>query len=163
MEAPGDAPTPTRARMQYLYGAGAPNGEHPDWKDALLGLLLADAAYEIGGVHVGGRGYTWFVEFGLWMEFRGFWAGGGDAPGEPPALPDPASSQWGWSLFSGYAFEDPYDDGSGTQRVFPQGVELAVSRRPPGGAQVTGGDWSGPGFLFSWVQMPTHDIAQPPP
>ena len=107
---------------------------------------------------INGTGATWFLDFGVWMEFRGFWdPAPSDPPGQPPALSQPAQNRWGYTLYSGYEFADPYGREDTYERVYPAGAELATTWREFDGVQLQDGDWSGPGFLFSWHQRPGNN------
>lgn len=66
-------------------------------------------------------------------------------------------------LMSGYTIADPFDDDDQGERVYPQGYLFADTHRAYGGEQVTSGDWSGPGFLFSYQYVDVHFFGQPPP
>lgn len=101
---------------------------------------------------------------GRYVEFRGLWEPPpSDAPGTPPAVAAPPRGEWGFLLFTGYEYSDPFDQEDWPNRVIPAGAVVAETSRAYGEDQAASGDWSGPGFLFSYQLLDVHFFGQPPP
>lgn len=133
-----------------MWGYDAPNAE-PDWKDLLF------AAIE-------GTTETWFMDPGRYVEFRGVWQPpAGDSPGIAPEVGPAPDGEWGFFLWTGYEYMDPFDDKPWPNRIAPAGAMTADTFRRYGEGQFQSGDWSQPGFLFSYQYLNLHYPGQPPP